>query len=346
MNISNCQVIETITQYCKQFALKKVVLLSKRHHRICQPNLIHNFRYVLKDLNDKYHHKVHLKDTHIDYLDTLSKTVHRENVVSCSVGISQYKTNELNNLDKFTRLEYLEIGYCEERDFPDVDKLRLSDAAVSNLCNMIQLQHLSLNKVLHAIPNDIMKLTKLITLDLHHNNLTFIPDSLYELVNLEYFWLNDNDIGSISNKIGNLTQLKLLSLAANNLKSLPDSLYELKNLEHLYLGFNELTIISSKIGNLCKLEKIYINNNKIIDIPECIFELPQLRVLNFTNNNIPKTTFDAYIIELVKKKIMENDYENFKKNTTTTVTLKQVQKIIAKGKFMLMNRKLRSVMSN
>lgn len=45
MNTSNNCVLEMICAYCKQFILKKTTQLSKKHHTISQPLLIHLIDY-------------------------------------------------------------------------------------------------------------------------------------------------------------------------------------------------------------------------------------------------------------------------------------------------------------
>ena len=66
-----------------------------------------------------------------------------------------------------------------------------------------------------------------------------MPDSIFELTNLEILSLTNNKLIEISPKIGRLTQLKELSLMGNNLSTLPKEISNLVVLERLLLLGNK-----------------------------------------------------------------------------------------------------------
>lgn len=52
-------------------------------------------------------------------------------------------------------------------------------------------------------------------LELSHNKLTEIPDTIFNLINLKVLDLSDNNLQTITNRIGNLINLDNLSLNCN-----------------------------------------------------------------------------------------------------------------------------------
>ena len=80
---------------------------------------------------------------------------------------------------------------------------------------------------------------QVLKLDLHNNNLSGeLPDSLGNLVNLEYLDLSVNHIeGVIPESLGNLVNLDVLGLQENQLEgAIPDSFGRLSRLHWLDLS--------------------------------------------------------------------------------------------------------------
>ena len=70
------------------------------------------------------------------------------------------------------------------------------------------------------------------TLNLSRQNLTEIPEYVYEIKNLKTLKLYGNSLDSISYRIGELENLEELFIGKNNLKTLPkenEIIYQLKN---------------------------------------------------------------------------------------------------------------------
>ncbi|XP_014628711.1 receptor-like protein EIX1 [Glycine max] len=118
------------------------------------------------------------------------------------------------------------------------------------------------NEIQGPIPGGILNLTLLQNLDLSFNSFSSsIPDCLYGLHRLKFLNLMDNNLhGTISDALGNLTSLVELDLSYNLLEgTIPTSLANLCNLREIglsYLKLNQqgittLAVRSSQLsGNL------------------------------------------------------------------------------------------------
>src|SRR5690606_18120733 len=80
-------------------------------------------------------------------------------------------------------------------------------------------------------------------LDLHENQLTSLPTSLFDL------------------------DLMILSLHHNNLTSIQPEIGQLDSLEELYLSHNKLTTLPPSIVDCVDLEILTLSNNQITHLP-------------------------------------------------------------------------------
>jgi hypothetical protein len=71
--------------------------------------------------------------------------------------------------------------------------------------------------------------------------LSEIPLSIADFVNLQELYLSDLQLKTIPQEIGMLSKLKRLSLAGNALKELPEEIFKLKKLEELILLDNQFS---------------------------------------------------------------------------------------------------------
>ena len=106
-------------------------------------------------------------------------------------------------------------------------------------------------KDLNQLPESIIQLKYLQTLDLRNNNLTKLPDSIGNLEFLEELILHDNALRSIPESIGNLKNLGLLHLDNNNLTTLPETICNLKTWFPIGLSNNKIASLSEKILKMC-----------------------------------------------------------------------------------------------
>jgi Leucine-rich repeat (LRR) protein len=135
------------------------------------------------------------------------------------------------------------------------------------------LEYLSLkNDNLTTIPDGIMRLSKLKSLDLSGNYFKTLPKTMKGLSRLEVLFLNDEkefDLENSINVLSDLPNLKELHLENDNLKTLP-----------------------KKFDKLKQLESLYLTNNKFIELPKPVMSLKHLQYLDLRKNNIDSNLQD------------------------------------------------------
>jgi len=127
---------------------------------------------------------------------------------------------------------------------------------------------------------------KLDSLDLDHNQLTTLPESIGNLSSLEYLDLYYNQLTTLPESIGNLSSLLGLWLGRNQLTTLPESIGNLSSLELLWVEFNQLTTLIESIGNLSSLKNLYLSSNQFTTLPESIGNLSSLEWLSLSDNQL------------------------------------------------------------
>jgi len=120
-----------------------------------------------------------------------------------------------------------------------------------------------LDKNLTEIPDSVFELVNLIWLNLSCNKLTQIPIEINKLVNLNVLYLGYNELTEI-NDVSSLVKLEVLDLYHNKLMEIPD-LSKLVNLKYLDLEHNKMSSIPWKLCEMMKLEYVDLCNNCIVD---------------------------------------------------------------------------------
>ena len=100
------------------------------------------------------------------------------------------------------------------------------------------------------------------TLNLGNQQLTAVPDYVFQETSLEGLNLSNNQLtGAIQAEIRNLKLLKILDLSDNQLTGVPAEVGQLADLEVLDLSNNQLTGLPYELGNLSKLKVLDISGN-------------------------------------------------------------------------------------
>ena len=159
---------------------------------------------------------------------------------------------------------------------------------------------------LAAVPSWIGSLTRLRTLDLGHNVLSSLPDSMAELQALEILYIHDNRLAVLPPWIGSLRSLTYLNVAENGLHSLP-ALAELSSLIELRLMHNRLTDVPPLPPSL---RELHMRGNECVSVPTAVRGLPELRVLDMRANQL-SGALPAWLAELPRLEKLDLRWNSF-----------------------------------
>ena len=104
-------------------------------------------------------------------------------------------------------------------------------------------------------------------LDAAGAHLTTFPDTVGQLVALQYLYVNNNQLTTLPDSVGNLVALRVLNVSNNQLTTLPDTVGNLVALENLNLNGNQLTTLPDTVGNLVALQELDLRDNQLATLP-------------------------------------------------------------------------------
>ena len=139
---------------------------------------------------------------------------------------------------------------------------------------------------LTELPESLAQLVQLQSLSLVINRLTALPEWLGELTQLQSLRLSRNHLTTLPESIGQLTQLRSLNLSGNCLTALPKSIGQLTQLRSLDLSGNRLTALPESIGQLMQLQSLDLSDNHLAALPESIGRLARLNSLDLYSNQL------------------------------------------------------------
>uniref|UniRef100_A0A8C5AR12 Leucine-rich repeat-containing protein 40 n=1 Tax=Gadus morhua TaxID=8049 RepID=A0A8C5AR12_GADMO len=227
-------------------------------------------------------------------------------------------------------------------ELEQLQQLRLSNNQLSTLpvemCRLHNLHSLTLQKnLLETLPEELGQLDNLteLKLDLSHNLLTSLPDSLAKLASENPFMcLTSSETRFVSR--GNVlrpccafTGLKLLDCSNNQLTCVPASLSEMTSLEQLYLRHNKLRLLpqlpatilkelylgnnqierleAEQLASLAAISLLELRDNKIQSIPEEVTLLATLTRLDLTNNDVATLPASLSLLPNLKVLMLEGN---------------------------------------
>ncbi|GJQ66025.1 hypothetical protein Trydic_g4115 [Trypoxylus dichotomus] len=136
------------------------------------------------------------------------------------------------------------------------------------------LEYLQINDIdRSSLDQGILKLTRLVSLDLSRNCIEFLPTEFCNLTRLRELNLSHNMFGKsqpaqwgwINGAVAK--NLKLLNLCHNNLTFLPDNFIKFHKLITLHLDHNQLKSLPSGMGNMNHLLVFTISYNSLETLP-------------------------------------------------------------------------------
>ncbi len=155
-------------------------------------------------------------------------------------------------------------------------------------------------RIISLKDGDFEGLRGLVFLDLSHNFLRGLPDSVFaDVANLDTLNLEENLLASLPEGVfAALTGLEYLDLSGNALTALPDSSFAgFTALKKLYLDDNWLTTVPEGIfADLTALDSLWLEDNALGTLPDGVFDnLSELKALDLSGNllsSLPEGAFD------------------------------------------------------
>ncbi|XP_022622985.1 leucine-rich repeat and calponin homology domain-containing protein 1 [Seriola dumerili] len=134
------------------------------------------------------------------------------------------------------------------------------------------------------VPSEVCNLVALETLNLYHNCIRTIPDSIISLQSLTSFIISRNQLGSLPACLCGLP-LRVLNASNNKLVSLPETIRQLHSLMELDISCNEITALPRHIGKLKALRELNVRRNLLCVLPEDLADLPLVK-FDFSCNKV------------------------------------------------------------
>lgn len=165
-----------------------------------------------------------------------------------------------------------------------------------------------------SIPSSWGRLTSLVTLDLHDNQLTgIIPARFGALTSMRDLRLSKNRlVGSIPSSLADMRGLRALFLWGNQLTGrIPQSFAALTSLQTLEVSYNLLVGSIPALHNLKDLTALALRDNQLTGtLPGLFSGLLQLTVLDCQRNKFVGTLPESYrsLTKLVGLTLSENDF--------------------------------------
>uniref|UniRef100_A0A8C5RSE5 Leucine rich repeat and sterile alpha motif containing 1 n=1 Tax=Laticauda laticaudata TaxID=8630 RepID=A0A8C5RSE5_LATLA len=173
------------------------------------------------------------------------------------------------------RLEY-QMCLAKEAgadDILDISKCELSELPYSafTTCRVLQKKVLIVhtNFLTSLVPKSC-SLSNLVTvkvLDLHDNQLTFLPADIGQLISLQVLNVEKNVLKILPDSIGDLAQLQTLNLKGNKLKKLPSTLEGLRSLRTLDVSENLVQELPQALAHLRTLETLSLDATAMLYPP-------------------------------------------------------------------------------
>jgi len=194
------------------------------------------------------------------------------------------------------------IKHCAEKGKRTLD---LSDlyflAAIPNdiLC-LSNIYSLNISDCrLKEAPDIIGHITSLKKLSLHSES---IPETFRNLINLQELSISGG-FGEIPSWIGELKKLTHLSISGDNIKSIPPEIGNLNRLHSLVIDCKNISQLPSEIFN-CPLVSMEISNSEITSFPKSFGKLKKMRKLILIRNKIKKLPDVVYSWEMLTELII------------------------------------------
>lgn len=148
---------------------------------------------------------------------------------------------------------------------------------------------------LKSIPEEIIHMTALQTIDLSNNFFPNFPEVLVyleQLTSLMYSQERGIYIDKLPDDFVQLHHLKVLDLSHNTFYEIPSVIYALPRLKSLNFSSNLLTALEiNRLKQLTQLEEIQLNGNQFPSFPSIVYQLERLNINDNDRCSAPPNDF-------------------------------------------------------
>ncbi len=150
------------------------------------------------------------------------------------------------------------------------------------------------------------------SLTLHDVQITDeIWNELVKLIDLDFLYIYNSEIGIVPQSISNLINLKRLRIIKCKLKEFPISFTLLTNLNDLDINANVISELPKEFKNLTNLTYLDISENPLIKFPQIITRLKKLEDLDLSETEITDFIELEHLISLKKLNLSKCIFKKF-----------------------------------
>ncbi|XP_075692093.1 leucine-rich repeat and calponin homology domain-containing protein 2 isoform X2 [Rhinoderma darwinii] len=210
-------------------------------------------------------------------------TLHQHTVRSLDRALEEAVTSGILNLSGRRLREFPGTGY----DLTDTTQADLSK-----------------NRFIE-IPLDVCMFAPLETLNLYHNCIKCIPETIKNLQMLTYLNISRNLLSTLPKYLFDLP-LKVLVVSNNKLVSIPEEVGKLKDVMELDVSCNELQVLPPQVGKLHLLRELNLRRNNLQVLPDALSSLPLVK-LDFSCNRITEIPVSYRKLRQLEVLILDNN---------------------------------------
>ena len=249
------------------FSSLKILNISKNYitEFIIGNDLFSNL--LILDLSYNEITKISISTSSLQKSETLNLNSNEISILTKDVfQLNQLKKLSLNSNTPLTEIE----KYSYTSDNPIILELTISDISVlpnifyyNTISELIVRANRQFNDnidIFEHVPID----SQIRSLDLSKCYLTYIPNNISRLTNLEVFIAQNNIIIEITNVFRSTLPLKLLDLSVNGITTIDEGIFDIITLEELILVNNHIEFLPPRINTVKNTNlKIDLSKNPI-----------------------------------------------------------------------------------
>lgn len=134
-------------------------------------------------------------------------------------------------------------------------------------------------------------MSRLKKLNLSANQLTFVPEGISQLTELEVLNLNRNQLSDIPEELTTLKNLKEVAISYNQLKEFPSCMLAMDKLESISMDTNQLSELPENLHILKQLKSFYCAHNQVRRLPSSLQACQKLQTLDLSGNPLEEEGF-------------------------------------------------------